>query len=83
MFSLNGCSSDFFYKGRNEVEGKQSRYLNEERMALVQRYLENTGDTGNLTTGTSDDGIGSYSEPSDLTLEEPGGKSKSLVFAGY
>ena len=68
-----------FYKGHNEIEGKQSRYLNEERMAFVQSYLENTEDTGSLTTGTSDDGFGSHSAPSDLALEEPGGKNKGLL----
>ena len=51
-------------------------------MAFIQNYLENTDDARSLTTGTSDDGIGTHSAPSDLALEEPGGKSKSLVFAG-
>jgi len=73
----------FFCKGRNEVEAKQSRYLNEERMAFVQNYLENMEHTGSLTTGASDDGIGSLSAPSDLALEEPGGKNKSFLFAGH
>ena len=42
-------------------------------MTIVQNYLENTEDTSSLTTGTSDDGIGSHSAVSDLALEEPGG----------
>ena len=83
MISLNGCSTEFFYKGRDDIEKKQSRFLDEERLAFVQNYLENTDDARSLTTGTSDDGIGSHSAPSDLALEEPGGKSKSLVFAGH
>ncbi|XP_067039718.1 uncharacterized protein [Acropora muricata] len=59
-------------EGRGEE--KQSKYLNEARMAFVQNYLENTEDTRSLTTGTSDDdGIGSHSTPSDLALEEPSG----------
>ncbi|XP_074613318.1 uncharacterized protein LOC141873272 [Acropora palmata] len=58
--------------GRDDIEEKQSRYLNEEKMTIVQNYLENTEDTSSLTTGTSDDGIGSHSAPSDLALEEPG-----------
>ena len=72
-----------FYKGRDDIEEKQSRYLNEERIAFVQNYLENTEDTSSLATGTSDDGIGSHSTPSDLTLEEPRGKNKGLLFAGH
>ena len=83
MISLNGCSSEFFYKGRDDIEEKQSTFLNEEKLAFVQNYLENTEDTRSLATGTSDEGIGSHSAPADLALEEPGGKSKSLVFAGH
>ena len=52
-------------------------------MAFVQNYLENTEDASSLATGTSDDGIGSRSEPSDLALEEPGGKNKIFLFAGH
>ena len=52
-------------------------------MAFVQNYLKNTEDTSSLTTETSDDGIGSHSAPSDLALEEPGGKNKSFPFAGH
>ena len=71
-------------EGRDDIEERQSRYLNEERMAFVQNYLENTEDTSSLATGTSDDdGIGSRSELSDLTSEEPGGKNKIFLFAGH
>ena len=73
----------FFHKDRNEVDEKQSRYLNEERMAFVQNYLENTEDASSLTAGTSDDGIGTHSQPSDLASEEPGGKNESFLFAGH
>ena len=52
-------------------------------MAFVQNYLENTEDTRSLTTGTSDEGIESHSAPSDSALEEPSGRSKSLVFAWH
>ena len=83
MFSLNGCRSNFFNKGRDDIEEKESRYLNEEKMTIVQNYLENTEDTSSLTTGTSDDGIGTHSAPSDLALEEQGGKNKSFLFAGH
>ncbi|XP_067038384.1 uncharacterized protein [Acropora muricata] len=59
-------------EGRGEE--KQSKYLNEARMAFVQTYLQNTEDTRSMTTGTSDDdGIASQSTPSDLALEEPSG----------
>ncbi|XP_044172787.1 uncharacterized protein LOC122957005 [Acropora millepora] len=60
-------------EGRDDIEEKQSRYLNEARMAFVQSYLESAEDTRSLTTGASDDGIGSHSTPSDLALEEPSG----------
>ena len=60
-----------------------SRFLNEEKLAFVQNYLENTEDTRSLATRTSGDGTESHSAPSDLAWEEPGGKSKSLVFAGH
>ena len=76
-------SNDFFYKGRDDIQEKRSRYLNEARMAFVQNYLENAEDTRSLTTGASDDGIGSHSTPSDLALEEPSGKNKSFLFAGH
>ena len=79
MFSLNGCRSGLFYKGREDIEEKQSRYLNEERMAFVQNYLENTKDTSSLTTGTSDEGIGTHNAPSDLASEEPSGKNKIFL----
>ncbi|XP_015752594.1 PREDICTED: uncharacterized protein LOC107332376 [Acropora digitifera] len=59
-------------EGRDDIEKKQSRFLDDERLAFVQNYLENTDDARSLTTGTSDDGIGSRSAPSDLALEEPG-----------
>ena len=72
----------FFSKGCDDSEEKQSRYLNEERMAFVQNYLENTEDRSSLATGTSDDGIGSHSAPSDLASEEPRGKNKIFLFAG-
>ena len=53
-------------------------------MAFVQNYLENTEDASSLTAGTSDDdGIGSRSAPSELASEEPGGKTKSFLFAGH
>ena len=73
----------FFYKGCDDIEEKQTRYLNEEKMTFVQNYLENAEDTRSLTTGTSDDGIGSHSAPSDLASEEPGGKNKSFLFEGH
>ena len=49
-------------------------------MAFVHSYLENTEDTSSLTKGASDDGIGTYSAPSDLASEEPGGKNKIFLF---
>ena len=48
-------------------------------MAFVQNYLENTEDTSSLTTGTSDDGIGTHSASSDLASEEPSGKNKIFL----
>ena len=50
---------------------------------MIENYLKNSEDTHSLTTGTSDEGIGSHSAPTDLAMEEPCGKSKSLVFAGH
>ena len=83
MSSLNSRRGDFFYKGRDDIEEKQSKYLNEERMAFVQNYLETAEDTSSLTTGTSDDGIGTHSAPSDSASEEKGGKNRSFLFAGH
>ncbi|XP_067038392.1 uncharacterized protein [Acropora muricata] len=59
-------------EGRDDIEEKQSTFLNEEKLAFVQNYLENTEDTRSLATGTSDEGIGSRSAPSDLASEEAG-----------
>ncbi|XP_074612538.1 uncharacterized protein LOC141866889 isoform X2 [Acropora palmata] len=59
-------------EGRDDIEEKQSRFLNEEKLAFVQNYLENTEDTRSLATRTSGDGTESHSAPSDLAWEEPG-----------
>ena len=54
----------------------QSRYLDQERLAFVQSYLENAEDARSMTTETSDSGVpGIRGTPSEFGLEDTNGKS--------
>lgn len=53
----------------------QSRYLDQERFAFVQNYLEKAEDAQSMATETSDSGIsGTNGAPSEFGLEDTSGK---------
>ena len=54
----------------------QFRYLDQERLAFVQSYLENAEDARSMTNETSDSGLpGTRGTPSEFGLEDTSGKS--------
>ena len=58
----------------------QSRYLDQERFAFVQNYLEKAEDARSITTETSDSGIpGTHGAPSESGLEDTSGKSVNTL----
>ena len=58
----------------------QSRYLDQERLAFVQSYLENAEDARSMTTETSDSGVpGTRGTPSEFGLEDTSGKSVNTL----
>ena len=58
----------------------QSRYLDQERLAFVQSYLENAEDARSMTTETSDSGVpGTRGTPSEFGLEDTSGKSANTL----
>ena len=57
----------------------QSRFLDQERFAFVQNYLEKAEDAQSMTTETSDSGVpGTLSAPSEFGLEDTSGKSVNI-----
>ncbi|XP_068741964.1 uncharacterized protein [Montipora capricornis] len=48
----------------------QSRYLDEEKLAFVQNYLERAEDAHSVKTETSDSGMETRSAPSEFEMEE-------------
>ena len=58
----------------------QSRYLDQERLAFVQSYLENAEDARSMTTETSDSGVpGTRGTPSEFGLEDTSCKSVNTL----
>ena len=58
----------------------QSRYLNQERLAFVQSYLEKAEDARSMTTETSDSGVlRTRGTPSEFGLEDTSGKSVNIL----
>ena len=52
----------------------QARYLDQQKLAYVQDYLEKADDARSMTTETSDSGMpGTHCAPSELGMEETGG----------
>ena len=57
-----------------------SRFLDQERLAFVQSYLEKAEDARSMTTETSDSGIpGTHGTPSEFGVEEISGKQTHLT----
>ena len=52
---------------------RRAKYLDQERLAFVQSYLDNFEGAGSMTTETSDSGMpGTLGAPSELGMEEEG-----------
>ena len=68
-------------KGSDGHKGEQSRYLDEETLAFVQKYLESAEDAQSVKTETSDSGMDTRSAPSEFEMEERSGKAE--VFSRY
>ncbi|KAL9959133.1 hypothetical protein ACROYT_G036221 [Oculina patagonica] len=74
--------SDLYYKARDEEitggkgaqeisVGDEARYVDSEKYAFVQSYLQNIRDeTQSMTTETSDSGIRTHGAPSDIGMED-------------
>ena len=66
-------------EGLEGPEEQQPRYLDQERLAFVQSYLEKAEDARSMTTETSDSGMpGTNGASSELGLEETNGKNNLL-----
>ena len=60
-------------------EENKTKYLGDERLSLLQSYLENTEDVGSVATETADSGMpGTHGVPSEFGMEEINGKE--MVF---
>jgi len=54
----------------------RDNYLDQERLAFIQSYLETADDARSMTTETSDSGMpGTRGAPSELGMEEESGKA--------
>ena len=59
---------------RQSERGAETKHLDSEKYELVQRYLQNIHETHSMTTETSDSGIRTHGEPSDLEMQDISGK---------
>ncbi|KAJ7377977.1 hypothetical protein OS493_025293 [Desmophyllum pertusum] len=50
--------------------GEEPRYLDSEKHAFVQNYLQNIHETHSMTTETSDSGIRTLGEPSNIEMQD-------------
>ena len=55
-------------------EGAAETKQESEKYELVQRYLQNIQETHSITTETTDSGIRTHGEPSDLEMQDIFGK---------
>ena len=55
-------------------EGAAETKQESEKYELVQRYLQNIQETHSITTETTDNGIRTHGEPSDLEMQDIFGK---------
>ena len=62
----------------------QTKYLDQERLAFVQRYLEKAEDARSVTTETSDSGMqGTHGAPSELGIDEASGNLNAICFSHW
>ena len=76
-----GSESTNYLIQSEKPEENQTKYLDDERRALLQSYLENTEDVRSVTTETTDSGIpGTHGTPSAFGIEETNGKEIVFIF---
>ena len=71
--------SSLYCKARDEATAQSEReaetkHLDSEKHEFVQSYLPNVLETHSMTTETSDSGIRTHGEPSDLEIQDISGK---------
>lgn len=71
--------SNLYCKSRDEETARskkevETKYLDSEKLAFVQSYLQNIQEVHSMTTETSDSGIKTHGEPSDFEMEAISGK---------
>ena len=58
-------------KKESEISpGEEAKYLDSEKLAFVQNYLQNIPETHSMTTETSDSGIRTLGEPSNIEMQD-------------
>ena len=70
--------SRLYCKARDETTAQsereaETRYLDAEKYDFVQSYLQNIQETHSMATETSDSGIRTHGEPSDLEMQDTSG----------
>ena len=76
--------SSLYCKARDETTVQSEReaetkHLDSEKYDFVQRYLQNIQETHSMTTETSDSGISTLGEQSDLETQYISGKYNLLI----
>jgi len=59
--------------------GAETKHLDSEKYEFIQSYLQNIQETHSMTTETTDSGIRTHGEPSDLELQDISGKYDLLI----
>ena len=71
--------SCLYGKARDETFARrekraETKHQESEKYELVERYLQNIQETSSTTTETTDSGIRTHGEPSDLEMQDISGK---------
>ena len=82
----HGRNSDsrLYCKARDEAtaqseNGAETKHLDSEKYEFVQSYLQNIQETHSMTTETTDSGIRTHGEPSDLETQDISGNYNLLI----
>ena len=80
----SNSDSSLYCKTRDEAtaqseRGAETKHLDSEKYELVQSYVQNIQETHSMTTETSDSGIRTHGEPSDLEMQDISGKYNLLT----
>ena len=76
--------SSLYCKARDEAPaqskgGAETKHLDFDKNELLQRYLQDTQETHSITTETTDSGIITLGEPSDIEMQDISGKYHLLI----